>query len=73
MTLKTTTTKALVGPPIGVHEPPSNEMKKPATIAVGSPLSGEAPLAMPSAMARGNAMTATVMPAMASALNCAKP
>src|SRR3546814_6181910 len=55
MTLKITTTKAPVGTPTCTRDPPSAEIRKPATTAVISPLSGEAPLAMPSAMASGNA------------------
>src|SRR3546814_789170 len=42
-------------------------MRKPATTAVISPLSGDAPLAMASAIDRGSATTATVRPASASA------
>src|SRR3546814_3050873 len=68
MTLKMTTTKAPVGTPTWTREPPRAEIRKPATTAVIKPLSGEAPLAMPKAMASGSATIATVSPAIASAL-----
>ena len=64
-----TTTNAPVGPPICTLEPPNSEMKKPATTAVTSPLSGEAPEATAIAMARGNATIATVTPATTSERN----
>src|SRR3546814_13929601 len=67
MTLKITTTKAPVGPPTWVREPPKADMRKPAITAVTSPLSGDAPLAIASAMDKGSATTATVRPASASA------
>jgi len=66
MTLATTTTKAPVGPPIWVRLPPSMEISRPATTTVTSPVSGAAPEAMASAMARGRATMATVRPARAS-------
>ncbi len=62
----TITTKAPVGPPICTREPPSSEIRNPATTAVTSPWLGVAPLAMPSAMASGSATIATVSPARAS-------
>ena len=69
MILNTTTTNAPVGPPIWTRDPPSADTRNPATIAVISPLSGDAPLAMPSAIASGKATTATVNPATRSARN----
>ena len=66
MTLKMTITKAPVGPPTWTREPPSAEIRNPATTAVTRPLSGEAPLAIPSAIASGSATIATVSPAIAS-------
>ena len=66
MTPATITTKAPVGPPICTREPPSSEIRNPAITAVTSPWLGEAPLAMPSAMASGSATIATVSPASAS-------
>ena len=50
------TMNAPVGPPIRKFEPPKNEMRKPATIAVISPCCGVTPLAIPKAIAKGNAM-----------------
>src|SRR5690606_14647303 len=73
MTLKITITKAPVGPPTCTREPPSAAIRNPATTAVIRPLSGEAPLAMPSAMASGKATMATVSPASASARKSARP
>ncbi len=58
---------AAVGPPIWTREPPSAEIRKPATIAVWSPLSGVVPEAIAIAMASGSATTATVRPATTSA------
>ncbi len=69
MTLKITTTNAPVGPPTWTRDPPRPEIRKPAMTEVISPLSGDAPLAMPSAMANGNATMATVSPATTSARN----
>ena len=67
MTPAITTTKAPVGPPTCTRLPPSAEITSPAMIAVTSPLSGEAPLAMASAIDKGSATIATVSPARASA------
>src|SRR3546814_4210940 len=67
MTLKITPTKAPVGPPTWGRGPPKADMRKPAITAVTSPLSGDAPLAIASAMDKGSATTATVRPASASA------
>ena len=73
MTLNTTGMNAAVGPPICTFEPPSAEIRKPATMAVCKPLSGVVPEAIASAMASGNATTATVKPAMASARRSPRP
>lgn len=67
--MNTTGMKAAVGPPICTREPPSAEIRKPAMIAVCSPFSGGAPLAIASAIASGSATTATVRPARASLRN----
>ena len=55
MTLNTTGTNAAVGPPICTREPPSSEIRKPATIAVCRPLSGVVPEAIASAIESGSA------------------
>jgi hypothetical protein len=60
------TMKAAAGPPTCRRLPPSAEMRKPATTAVISPLSGVTPAPMAIAMESGSARMATVMPAMAS-------
>src|SRR5262245_31169464 len=73
ITPATMTTNAPVGPPIWTREPPSAEIRKPATIAVTNPSRGLAPLAIPSAIASGSATTATVSPAIASARRSARP
>ena len=65
----TTTMKAPVGPPIWTLLPPSNEIKKPATMAVTKPASGSAPEAIAIAMLKGRATSETVMPASASRKN----
>ena len=65
----TMTMKAPVGPPIWTLLPPRNETMKPPMMAVMSPFSGETPLAMPNAMARGRATMPTMMPAIRSAVN----
>jgi len=72
MTLKTTTMKAPVGPPICTRLPPNREMKKPATTAVTRPLDGSAPDAIAMARLNGNATMATVTPAARSAANRAQ-
>ncbi len=64
------TMKAPAGPPICTCEPPSAEMRKPATIAVTMPCSGLTPLAMAKAIASGRATTPTVRPAAMSARSC---
>ena len=66
------TMKAPVGPPICTFVPPSSEMRKPATMAVMMPFSGVTPLAMPKAMARGNATMPTMMPAIRSFMNVSR-
>ena len=45
-------------------------MINPAIIAVKSPFSGVTPDEIPSAMDRGNAIIATIIPATTSLLNC---
>ena len=60
------TTNAPVGPPICTREPPSKEIRNPAITAVTKPWLGDAPLAIPKAIARGSATMATVNPARAS-------
>ena len=54
--------KAAVGPAICTLLPPRAEMRKPATIAVYSPCSGDTPEARARAMDRGRAMMATITP-----------
>src|SRR5258708_29788219 len=66
---KTTTTKAPVGPPIWVFDPPRAEITKPATMAQYRPASGGTPEAMAKAIARGSATRPTVMPERRSARN----
>ena len=61
--------KAPVGPPICTFEPPNSEMKSPATMAVMIPFSGDTPLAIPKAMAKGSATIPTMIPAMRSVMN----
>ena len=65
----TMTTNAPVGPPICVREPPSAEIRKPATTAVYKPACGVTPEAIPKAIARGSATSPTVMPASRSCRN----
>ena len=55
--------KAPVGPPIWTREPPSAEIRKPATMAVQMPAVGLMPLAIAKAIASGRASTPTVRPA----------
>ena len=66
------TTNAPVGPPICTRDPPSAEMRKPATMAVQRPRSGVTPLAIANAMAKGSATIPTMTPAVASVTNCAR-
>jgi hypothetical protein len=66
------TMKAPAGPPICTCEPPSAEIKKPATMAVNSPCSGLTPEAMAKAIANGSATTPTVRPAPMSASSVAR-
>lgn len=58
-----TTTNAAVGPDILTLEPPVSAITIPAIMAVYNPIWGGTPVAMASAMERGNAMTPTVSPA----------
>ena len=60
--------KAPAGPPIWKRLPPRSETKKPPTIAVIRPRSGETPEAMAIAMDKGRATIATVRPETTSAL-----
>ena len=54
--------KAAVGPAIWTLLPPRAEIRKPATMAVYNPCSGDTPEARARAMDRGRAMMATMMP-----------
>jgi hypothetical protein len=65
----TTTTKAPVGPPICVEDPPKAEITKPATIAQYRPACGGIPEAIAKAIAKGSATSPTVIPARRSAMN----
>ena len=58
--------KAAVGPAICTLLPPRADTRKPATMAVYRPCSGDTPEARASAMDRGNAMIATMTPAIRS-------
>ncbi len=60
--------KAPAGPPIWKRLPPSAEMRKPPTMAVNRPFSGDRPEPIAMAIDSGSATMATVRPAMASAL-----
>src|SRR5713101_820626 len=66
----TTTTNAPVGPPICREDPPSAEIKKPATTAQYNPACGGTPDAMANAIASGRATRPTVTPAITSETNC---
>src|SRR5262245_45493625 len=61
------TTNAPVGPPICTRDPPSAEMRNPATMAVHKPRPGVTPLAIANAMAKGRATMPTMTPAVTSA------
>src|SRR5689334_591891 len=63
------TTNAPVGPPICTRDPPSAEIRNPATMAVASPRSGVTPLAIAKAIASGRATIPTMIPACRSAAN----
>src|ERR1700686_2195815 len=65
----TTTTNAPVGPPICVDDPPSAEIKNPATMAQYNPACGATPEAIANAIASGSATSPTVTPARTSAVN----
>ena len=60
---------AAVGPAICTLLPPSAEMTKPATIAVNIPASGPTPEASAKAIDNGNAIIATIIPAVKSLTN----
>ena len=60
---------AAVGPAIWTLLPPSAEMTKPATIAVNIPASGPTPEASAKAIDNGNAIIATIIPAVTSLTN----
>ena len=47
-----------------------DDIIRPATIAVIIPFSGVTPLAIPKAIANGNATIPTMIPAMRSVINC---
>jgi hypothetical protein len=66
----TMTTKAPVGPPICVRDPPKAEMSPPATTAVYKPAGGGSPEEMANAMASGSATSPTVNPAIRSPNAC---
>ena len=68
----TTTTKAPVGPPICVSEPPRAEIKNPATTAVYKPACGDTPEEIAKAIASGSATRPTVRPATRSLMNLRK-
>ena len=63
------TMKAPAGPPIWNRLPPRAEIRKPPTMAVYRPWSGDRPEPMAMAIDSGSATMATVRPAMASARN----
>ena len=63
------TMNAPVGPPIRKSDPPRNEIRNPATMAVMRPCCGVTPLAIPNAIARGRAMIPTIKPAIRSDVN----
>ena len=63
---------APVGPPICTLLPPKADTQKPPMMAVISPTVGVTPLAMPNAMASGNATMPTTIPATKSSLNLEK-
>ena len=69
----TSTMKAPAGPPTWKRLPPSDEIRKPPTMAVNRPRSGGTPEAMAIAMDSGSATIATVRPATASALSAFSP
>lgn len=60
---------APVGPPICTEHPPAADTMKPPIMAVMRPTVGLTPLAMPKAMASGNATMPTTIPATRSVLN----
>ena len=60
---------AAVGPAICTQLPPSAEMMNPATMAVKIPASGPTPEASASAIESGNAIIATMIPAVTSLKN----
>ena len=62
----TITTKAPAGPPICTLLPPNAEIKKPPITAEIKPASGLSPDAIAKAMARGKAITPTVIPLLKS-------
>ena len=57
---------AAVGPDILTLLPPKSAITNPATIAVYSPFSGATPDAIASAIDSGNAIIATIIPAIKS-------
>ena len=61
---------AAVGPAICTQLPPRAEITKPATMAVKIPASGPTPEASASAIDKGSAMIATMIPAVTSLINC---
>ena len=63
--------KAAVGPAICTLLPPKSEITKPATIAVYIPACGSTPDAIANAIDNGNAIIATIIPAIKSLINCA--
>ncbi len=59
-----------MGPPICTLLPPKKEIINPATIAVMRPFSGDTPEDIPSAIESGNAIIATIIPAITSFITC---
>src|SRR5437899_5131733 len=66
----TTTTNAPVGPPICREDPPSAEIKKPATTAHYNPACRGTPDAIANAIASGRATRPMVTPAITSETSC---
>lgn len=64
--------KALVGPDIRTRLPPSAEAINPPMMDASKPCIGDTPTPIAIAMAKGNANTPTVSPAIKSFLNVLK-
>ena len=61
---------AAVGPAICTRLPPKNDITKPANIAVYIPCSGPTPDASASAIDKGSAIIATIIPDIISLMHC---